>query len=171
MRGAASNTRRGSAAASLSSPVEPRPCSNSFPDSPCMRSGVSYSAVMADGRLPRPLVNAPVQAALNENPFGCSPLVRQAIRSRLPALHRYSSEEADDLVALIASRGCVSADQVVVGDVLGALGMELSLTRGWRAELLHSMPGYARLEQSVRAAGGTGVAIPLGSRLENDLQA
>jgi histidinol-phosphate aminotransferase len=135
-----------------------------------MRSGVPYSAVMADDGLPRPLVNAPVQVALNENPFGCSPLVRQAIRSRLTALHRHSEEEADGLVALIASNERVSTDQVVVGDVLGALGRELSLASRRCRELLHSTPGYTQLAQAAEAAGGAGMAIPLDGRLENDLE-
>lgn len=134
-----------------------------------MRRSVSNSAIMADGALSRPQPNAPVPVALNENPFGCSPLVRQTIRSRLSDLHRHSEEEADDLVALIASNERVSTDQIVVGDVLGALGRELGLAARGCRELLHSTPGYTQLAQAAEAAGGAGMAIPLDGRLENDL--
>jgi len=132
---------------------------------------MSYSAVTAHGVSRRPQTKSYLQLGLNENPFGCSPLVRQVIRAHLSDLHRYSEQEADGLVAQIAAREGVSHDQIVVGDVMGALAKELSLAGGRPGEFLHSMPGFTPLLQAARAGGGVGTAIPLDDRLGNDLDA
>jgi histidinol-phosphate aminotransferase len=109
--------------------------------------------------------------SLNENAFGCSPRVAAALRSRLDHLNRYTEQEAEALTSQIATQEGVSADQVILGDVLAALGTHLSLAGGAGGEFIYSTPGFTDLVASAERAGGIAVGIPLNNRLQNDLPA
>jgi histidinol-phosphate aminotransferase len=112
-----------------------------------------------------------IKLSLNENPFGPSPLAIQAIKAGLKDLSRYTGREADALVAEIAQREGVDAGQVVLGDVLEALGHHLASEGGRGGEFLYSDPGYTALVEAAQAEGGVGVAVPLDAELNNDLAA
>jgi len=114
---------------------------------------------------------APIQLALNENPFGPSPLAIRAIEEQLGAVARYTSEEADSLSRQIAALEQVPGDQVVLGEVLEALGSYLVQESGAAKEIAYSTPGYTVLGDAARAAGGAAVSVALDARLENDLAA
>jgi histidinol-phosphate aminotransferase len=123
------------------------------------------------GSLAAPAAAAPsIHLALNENPFGPSPLALDAIRRELPKLARYTGAEAGELAREIAVREGVLPEQVVLGDVLEALGNQLS-SHGAGGEFVYSDPGYTALVDAARGTGGVGVPVPLDSRFENDLPA
>jgi len=65
----------------------------------------------------------------------------------------------------------VSADQIVLGEILEALGRHLASDGPAGGEFIYSEPGYGALVNAVRPAGGVVVGVPLNARLENDLAA
>jgi histidinol-phosphate aminotransferase len=118
---------------------------------------------------PDSLVRA--RLSLNENAFGCSLLVKEAIRNSLDRLNRYTEHEADSLTEQISAKEGVAPEQVVLGDVLAALGTHLGLASGAGGEFVYSVPGFTDLVAAAERAGGKAVGIPLNSKLENDLPA
>jgi histidinol-phosphate aminotransferase len=114
---------------------------------------------------------ATLRLSLNENPFGPSPLALEAIRAGLADLSRYTGAEAEALVSEIARRERVGVEQVLLGEVLEALGQELATQGGPSGEIVYSEPGYLGLVDAARAQGGVGVPVALDAQLENDLAA
>ena len=108
---------------------------------------------------------------MNENPFGPSPLARQAVSARFNELYRYANEEVVELTRTIADREDIAANQIVLGEALDVLGLFLSANGGAGGEFIYSEPGYAALVNAVAPAGGVVVGVPLNERLENDLPA
>jgi histidinol-phosphate aminotransferase len=112
-----------------------------------------------------------VRLSLNENPFGPSQRALQAIRNQSTELCRYADAEADVLTPAIVARENVSADQIVLGEILEALGLHLASDGPPGGEFIYSEPGYGALVNAVRPAGGVVVGAPLNERFENDLAA
>ncbi|MEJ1968249.1 MAG: aminotransferase class I/II-fold pyridoxal phosphate-dependent enzyme [Rhizomicrobium sp.] len=131
--------------------------------------GVALSAASEAASTPRP--TAPARLSLNENPFGPSPLARRAILEQLDQADRYVGAEARALEEQIAAVEGVSADQIILGEILDALGLQLALDGGPGGEFLYSAPGYTALVDAVAPGGGVVVGVPLNDRLENDLPA
>ena len=113
----------------------------------------------------------PIRLALNENPFGPSPLSVAAIKADLAGLARYTGREVDELTAAIAAHENIAVDQIVLGENLNVLGLYLSAHGGPGGAFVYSEPGYTALVDAVAPAGGTVVGVPLNDRLENDLPA
>ncbi|UFZ08199.1 histidinol-phosphate aminotransferase family protein [Bradyrhizobium ontarionense] len=113
----------------------------------------------------------PIHLALNENPFGPSPLSVAAIKADLAGLARYTGHDVDELTAAIAARESIAADQIVLGENLNVLGLYLSAYGGPGGAFVYSEPGYTALVDAVAPAGGTVIGVPLNDRLENDLPA
>ena len=109
--------------------------------------------------------------SLNENPFGCSPAVTEAIRNNLAGLSRYTEGDAEQLKTQIAAKEGVSPQQVILGEVLPALGTQLSVTGGSGGEFIYSTPGFTDLVEAAEQTGGTAIGVPLNVHLENDLHA
>jgi histidinol-phosphate aminotransferase len=109
--------------------------------------------------------------SLNENPYGPSPAVVAAIQREFSNLCRYTGAEYDGLIGLIAAREDVPKEQIILGEILEALGTHLSLQGGPGGEFIYSDPGYTVLIDSAVAVGGRAIGVPLNSRLENDLPA
>jgi histidinol-phosphate aminotransferase len=118
-------------------------------------------------------VGVPLHArlSLNENAFGCSPRVVEAISNSLGDLSRYTEREAEVLTAQIAAKEGVKPEQVLLGEVLAALGTQLSVAGGPGGEFIYSTPGFTDLVAAAEQTGGTAVGVPLNGRLENDLPA
>jgi histidinol-phosphate aminotransferase len=112
---------------------------------------------------------APIRLGLNENPFGPSPLALRAIKDHLWGLSRYTSTEADDLVRDIAAREQVLPEQVLLGEVLEALGEHLARNGGPGGEFIYSTPGYTALVDAAQPDAGVGVPVALDASLGNDL--
>ncbi len=116
---------------------------------------------------------SPVRArlSLNENPYGPSTLALAAIQSEFASLCRYADGEADVFTPAIVAREQVSADQIVLGEILEALGLHLAANGPRGGEFIYSEPGYTALVNAVGPGGGVAIAVPLNALLENDLTA
>jgi histidinol-phosphate aminotransferase len=113
-----------------------------------------------------------VRLSLNENPYGPSPRVAEAIRREFDRLNRYAdAKAARQLAEQIAAHERVSVEQVVLGEILGLLGSYLASEGGPGSEFLYSTPGYLALIDAAVRAGGVGVPVPLDTTFRNDLTA
>jgi histidinol-phosphate aminotransferase len=109
---------------------------------------------------------------LNENPYGPSPHVTEAIHREFARLNRYAdTDAAQQLAEQIAAHERVPAEQVVLGEILGLLGIVLASEGGPGSEFLYSTPGYLALIDAAARLGGIGVPVPLNAHYENDLAA
>ncbi len=119
-----------------------------------------------------PLGSGPLaRLSLNENPYGPAPGVIPALQREFSNLCRYTGAEFDELTAAIAAKENVLKEQVVPGEILEPLGTYLSRQGGPGGEFIYSDPGYTALIDSAVSVGGRAIAVPLDSRMENDLPA
>src|SRR6185312_13906651 len=109
--------------------------------------------------------------SLNENPFGPSPLATEAIQNALTGIARYAGDDAHALERQIADREGVSPDQIILGEILDSLGLQLALDGSPGGEFIYSEPGYTALVDAVAPGAGVVVGVPLNAHLENDLSA
>ena len=109
--------------------------------------------------------------SLNENPLGPAPGVIAALDRERVNLCRYTGKELDALLTGIAAKEDIPREQIILGEILEPLGTYLSLQGGPGGEFVYSDPGYTALIDTAVAVGGRAVAVPLNSRLENDLPA
>src|SRR3981081_2064980 len=107
--------------------------------------------------------------SLNENPLGPSPLAVEAIQNALTEIARYAGDDARALEQQIADREGVSPDQIILGEILDSLGLQLALDGGAGGEFIYSEPGYTALVDAVTPGGGVVVGVPLNAHLENHL--
>ncbi|MDR1075974.1 MAG: histidinol-phosphate aminotransferase family protein [Xanthomonadaceae bacterium] len=127
------------------------------------RRSASVAAAVAEG--------APIRLDLNESAFGPSPRVETAIREACGQIPRYVG--ADQTLALqrqIAALEGVEPEQVILGEVLEALGQRLAMIAG-DAEFVYSVPGYTALVDAAGPFMSQAIEVPLNDRLENDLPA
>jgi histidinol-phosphate aminotransferase len=109
---------------------------------------------------------------LNENAFGPSPSVNDAIRRDFDRLSRYAdAATAQAFAEQIAAYERVPVEQVVLGEILGALGLYLGSEGGPGGQFIYSTPGYLALIGAASRVGGVGVPVPLNAHYENDLPA
>lgn len=108
---------------------------------------------------------------LNESSYGPSPRVGPAVQRALAEAPRYvSAAQLQALQGQIATLEGVAPEQVIVGEVLEALGQHLALSQG-AGGFIYSVPGYGALVDAARPFGGRAVEVPLNAQLENDLPA
>ena len=108
---------------------------------------------------------------LNESSYGPSPRVGSAVQRALVEAPRYvSAAQLQALQVQVATLEGVAPEQVIVGEVLEALGQHLALSQG-AGGFIYSVPGYGALVDAARPFGGRAVEVPLSARLENDLPA
>jgi histidinol-phosphate aminotransferase len=113
-----------------------------------------------------------IHLSLNENPYGPSPNVGEAIRAEFARLYRYVDKQAaQQLAEQIAHYEQVPVEQVILGNILDALGLYLGAEGGPGGEFIYSSPGYLALIDAAARVGGVGVPVPLNSRYQNDLPA
>lgn len=134
-------------------------------------------AALATAALPTPALAAvpvapgPIRLDLNESSYGPSPRVAEAIARALPQLPRYvGAVQAEALQRQIAAIEDVAPEQVILGEVLEALGQHLALERGG-GDFIYSIPGYGALVEAAAPFGGRAVEVPLDAQLGNDLPA
>lgn len=109
---------------------------------------------------------------LNENAFGPSPSAVTAIQQQFPRLSRYADlDAAQSFAEQIAAYERIPVEQVVLGEILGALGLYLGSQDGPGGEFLYSTPGYLALIDAASRVGGVGVPVPLDAQYSNDLPA
>jgi histidinol-phosphate aminotransferase len=109
---------------------------------------------------------------LNENAYGASSQVYLAIEREFSRVSRYAdTKAANGLTEQIAAYERIPAEQVILGEILGALGLYFGSQGGLGGEFLYSTPGYLALVDTAARAGGIGVPVPLNARYQNDLAA
>jgi histidinol-phosphate aminotransferase len=109
---------------------------------------------------------------LNENAFGSSSSIVPAIQKEFPRLSRYADAAlAQAFAEQIAAYERIPVEQVVLGEILGALGLYLGSQGGPGGEFVYSTPGYLALIDSAARVGGVGIPVPLNSQYGNDLDA
>ena len=114
----------------------------------------------------------PIHLNLNENAFGPSPKVLQAVSNELSRISRYGDpKDAQDLTEQIAAFEKLPVEQVLLGEILGVLGPHLGSQGGPGGEFIYSTPGYLALVDAAARAGGVEVPVPLNASHENDLNA
>jgi histidinol-phosphate aminotransferase len=132
-------------------------------------SAAAAPAIAAAGAHAAATRSREIRLSLNENALGPSPVVTKAISENLGRLHRYVDQTEVDLLARqVAALEGVRSEQVVIGEVLEPLGLYLARHRHG-GTIVYSAPGYTALIDSAAPLGGKGIAIPLDSRLQNDL--
>lgn len=130
------------------------------------------TAGLAGGLVGTPSLAQPTaRLNLNENPWGPSPAVARAVRAALSRVNRYVEDESAALIAQIAALERVSPDQIILGEVLAPLGLQLALEAGASSRFVYSTPGYAGFTDAAQAVGGKIVGAPLNAEGENDLSA
>jgi histidinol-phosphate aminotransferase len=125
--------------------------------------------------VPPPAESSPprlVRLSFNENPYGPSLHVAEAIQHEFDHLSRYADSQAAQLLAeQIATYEHVPREQVVLGEILGFLGSYLGTQGGSGGEFIYSRPGYLALIDAAASVGGVGVPVPLNAQYQNDLPA
>jgi histidinol-phosphate aminotransferase len=113
-----------------------------------------------------------IHVNLNESAYGPSPHVTPAIEGEVPRISRYADAQAAHALAeQIAAYERVSVEQIVLGEVLNALGLYLGSIGGPGGEFIYSSPGYLALIDAAAHVGGVGIPVPLNAEYENDLAA
>lgn len=116
--------------------------------------------------------NAPVRLSFNENPYGPSPRVAEAIARELPRVNRYADAAlAQEFAQQIAAYEQLPSEQIILGEILGLLGLYLGSQGGPGGEFIYSVPGYLALVDAASRVGGLGVGVPLDAAGRNDLAA
>jgi histidinol-phosphate aminotransferase len=113
---------------------------------------------------------AHIRLSLNENAYGPSPSVGEAIRAQLGELNRYADDSLGHRFAeQVAAYEQVPVEQIILGEILEPLGIFLSESGGPGGEFLYSSPGYLAMIDAATLVGGIGVPVPLNSEYKNDL--
>jgi histidinol-phosphate aminotransferase len=113
---------------------------------------------------------------LNENAYGPSPKVLDAIPRELTRIARYGDPQvAASLTEQIAAYEKLPVEQVLLGEILNVLGPHLGSRAGSQGgpggEFIYSTPGYLALVDAAARSGGVQVPVPLNAAYENDLPA
>ena len=103
-----------------------------------------------------------IKLASNENPFGCSPKVKQAIAEGLPEINLYPDGNATLLRESLAKHHGLDPEQFVFGagsnEIISFIA-QLFLDPG--DESIYPEPSFVWYDTAVKAAGATPVIIPL----------
>jgi histidinol-phosphate aminotransferase len=109
---------------------------------------------------------------LNENAFGPSATVAPAIQQQFARLSRYADlDAARSFAEQIAAYERIPVEQIVLGEILDALGLYLGSQGGPGGEFIYSTPGYLALIDAASRVGGVGIPVPLDAQYTNDLPA
>jgi histidinol-phosphate aminotransferase len=121
---------------------------------------------------PAPTQESLIRLSFNENPYGPSPRVAEAIQQEFTRLNRYAdASAAQRLAEQIAAYEQLPVEQVVLGEILDRLGVYLAGEGGPGSEFIYSTPGYLALIDAAARLGGVGVAVHLDAQYQNDLPA
>lgn len=109
--------------------------------------------------------NELVELGSNENPYGPSPHVREAILTALEGIHRYPDPLGGDLKRALAAKHGVAASQILLGNGSHELLMQFAqVFAGPGTGVLASQYGFAVYALAAQAAGADFVAVPAFAR-------
>ena len=108
--------------------------------------------------------------SLNENPFGPSSFALAAIGKQLGEVCHYPDDGGDRLTRALVTRENVSADQIVLGEILGPLGLHLAMNGPGGGDSSIRSPATPPWWTRWRPVEGWSF-VPLDQYLQNDLSA
>lgn len=108
----------------------------------------------------------------NENPYGPSPLVKQAIAEAISSGNRYGHGDAKTLIGMIAEKEGVSPECVMLGPGSTDLLEKTAISRFVKGgNVVSADPSYMSLIDTAQAVGASWKAIPLTADYAHDLDA
>jgi len=117
-------------------------------------------------------VDGPIRLSSNENPFGPSPKVRQAIQDAFHIACRYPSASRDGLLAKIAAKEGVSPEHIVITsgstEGLKVTGLTYGVDSG---EIIAADPTFKALTSYAEQFGAHIHRVPVDKNLQHDLDA
>lgn len=118
------------------------------------------------------LKNKPIRLSSNENPYGPSKRVRQAITNTFDMACRYPFFELAELVQMIADKEGVSKDHIVVtggsGEGLCAAGLVYGMAGG---EIIAADPTFQQILRYAENHGAYVHRVPVDENMNHDLDA
>jgi histidinol-phosphate aminotransferase len=119
---------------------------------------------------PRPLDN-PIRLSSNENPYGPSEKVRQAILDHFDIACRYPYQYGDELVNLLAQKEGVTPEHIVLTggstEALRITGLTFAANGG---EIIAGQPTFLAMMDFAEKWGASINWVPVNEKLEYDLQ-
>lgn len=120
-------------------------------------------------RLDQP--EGPIRLNSNENAYGPSPSVAEAMRAALASANRYPYSEYDALTDRLAKLHAITPDRLLLGcgstDILRAAACAfLDKDR----QLIQANPTFEALEQYAHALGAEVISLPLTGKFAHDLE-
>lgn len=112
-----------------------------------------------------------IKLASNENPWGPSPKVIQALTAELPNLHRYPDGSCYYLTEALARKMGVAPDEIVLGNGSNEI-IEFLVKAFVREgdEVISSHPSFLMYQKFVQVRGGVNYVVPL-KDMHHDLAA
>jgi histidinol-phosphate aminotransferase len=102
-----------------------------------------------------------VELGSNENPYGASPRVREAVLGVLDEFHRYPDPRGGDLKRALAAKHGVETAQIVLGNGSHELLMQLAqVFAGPGDDVVLSQYGFAVFAIAAQAVGATPLIAP-----------
>lgn len=139
-------------------------------DGPTRRDLIAALTATGIGAAVRPARATQARLSLNENPFGPSPKVTEALRGALPQVGRYGDDApVQALLERIERLENLPREQIVLGEILGPLGVFLAGRPPSGGRFVLSVPGYPLVADAAAPEGGVTIGVPLDDRLCNDL--
>jgi len=124
-------------------------------------TSIKVAETMADG---------PIRLDRNENPYGPSPKVLEAMRNALNMANRYPVREYSELAQRIAAMHNVQPERVLLGcgsgEILRVAAVGLL---GPGKKFVQASPTYETAESYARLAGADVISVALNQKFEHDL--
>src|SRR5260370_1386848 len=108
----------------------------------------------------------------NENAYGLSPRVRQAIQEAIGQAHRYPDSARREFLEMVAQKHRVSSEQLLLG--CGSVELLQAAARaftGPKKKLVMASPTFEVLGKSAEAMGAQVVRVPLTKDFAHDVSA
>lgn len=120
---------------------------------------------------PRPLTN-PIRLSSNENPYGPSKLVRDAVAKSFDDGCRYPYSYADDLAEILAKKHGVESESIIItgGSTEGLKIAGLTFTEGG-GEIIAAEPTFKAMMDYAQMWGAKIDWVPVGEDMGYDLEA
>lgn len=119
-----------------------------------------------------PDTSGPALLNSNENPFGPSPMAKEAMAKAIAGCNRYANEPTMELQKKIAAIEGVDPEMVVISNgsspILQAFGMWMGEDKG---ELVTSVATYENIPSSSAKYGAKVIEVPMAEDLKFDLNA
>lgn len=121
---------------------------------------------------PRPAVDNVIRLSSNENPYGPSPLAREAMTDSILNSNRYNWNITGDLIAAIAIKNNVTDDNILIAagstEILDTLVHHFAMQQG---SFVVAAPSYTNWSKAGEKAGLKKITVPLTADKKHNLQA